>query len=286
LQSGKSGNGFAFEIPNTKLIYFEPNTSTANYLNDSFTLEFDFLYENNDAGFGITYPLPNQILSYGRYNGLGPEHRYGKDHTDTIDMHYNTPSPEKLDAWGAYPTFFDKTQWHHFACANYKNEVKGYLDQYRLVNFQKSKFHPHNFALQFYGPIKIKNFRLATGKKTSSFNKLLTDKKFVTHAIHFDVNKTEIKTESLAFIMQLAQFLKANPAVMLEIDGHTDSDGDAAANRQLSQARADEVRKQLITAGIDPERLTAKGFGASKPIQPNDTPKGKAENRRVEFVKR
>ena len=133
--------------------------------------------------------------------------------------------------------------------------------------------------------MKYKKIRLATGKEINPLEKILTEEKLVTHAIHFDVNKSTIKEESMGFITQLAQFLKANPTVVLEIDGHTDSDGDATANMTLSQARADEVRNQLKALGIEGHRLVARGFGAIKPIKPNTTPEGKAENRRVEFIK-
>ncbi len=127
--------------------------------------------------------------------------------------------------------------------------------------------------------------RVATGNEFRTFDKILIEKKFVTHAINFDVNKSTIKPQSIEFITQLAQFLKANPSVKLEIDGQTDSDGDAAANLKLSQERANEVKKQLVIAGIIGNRLTTRGFGASKPIKPNTTEKGKADNRRVEFIK-
>ena len=130
-----------------------------------------------------------------------------------------------------------------------------------------------------------KKFILATNE-TTNFNQLLTDNKFVTHAILFDINKSSIKQESLDFIKQLAIWLKKNTMIKLEIDGHTDNDGSATANIILSQNRADEVKKQLIVSGIDATRLTTKGYGATKPIKPNTTPEDKAENRRVEFVKK
>ena len=79
--------------------------------------------------------------------------------------------------------------------------------------------------------------------------------------------------------------MKGNEAVKLEVGGHTDSDGDAARNQSLSQARAEAVRKVLADQGIDGARLTAKGYGSTKPIAKNDSPEGKANNRRVEFTK-
>jgi outer membrane protein OmpA-like peptidoglycan-associated protein len=90
----------------------------------------------------------------------------------------------------------------------------------------------------------------------------------------------------MGFINQLVKFLQENAAVKLEIDGHTDSDGDEAANLKLSQDRADAVKKQLVVLGIDALRLTCKGFGKTKPVDNNTTPEGKANNRRVEFVKK
>jgi outer membrane protein OmpA-like peptidoglycan-associated protein len=147
------------------------------------------------------------------------------------------------------------------------------------------KFSPYAVALGCVAPVKFKHFRITTGEDNNPFEKILTEKKFITHAINFDAGKSTIKPESMALITQLAQFLDTNPTVKLEIDGHTDSDGDANTNLQLSQARADEVKKQLVAMGIDSNRLATKGFGASKPLQPNTTPEAKANNRRVEFIK-
>ena len=80
--------------------------------------------------------------------------------------------------------------------------------------------------------------------------------------------------------------MKEHPELKFEVGGHTDSDGDDALNMKLSQDRAAAVREKLISMGIDPGRLTSHGYGETKPISPNTTPEGKANNRRVELLKK
>ena len=83
----------------------------------------------------------------------------------------------------------------------------------------------------------------------------------------------------------IVKVMQDNPDLKFEVDGHTDNSGTPAHNLVLSQQRADAVKAQLIVMGIDASRLTSKGFGDTKPIADNATPDGKANNRRVEFVK-
>ncbi len=135
-------------------------------------------------------------------------------------------------------------------------------------------------------PLIFTNVRVARGGGMNMLGRLLTDGRFATHAITFDINKSTIKNESMGFINQMVKFLNENPTVKLEIGGHTDSDGEEAANQKLSLARAESVRSLLSDLGIDSGRLTTKGFGESKPMNGNETPEGKANNRRVEFVKK
>ena len=119
--------------------------------------------------------------------------------------------------------------------------------------------------------------------KYNDLDILFADSAFATHAIHFDNNKTEIKKESYIFLNELTQWLKSKPSVRIEISGHTDNVGNATANIKLSQARADAVKNYLIAEGIEATRLSAKGYGAGKPIETNTTEEGRAINRRVEF---
>ncbi|MEN3046765.1 MAG: OmpA family protein [Candidatus Hydrothermales bacterium] len=102
--------------------------------------------------------------------------------------------------------------------------------------------------------------------------------------IYFDTGKATIKPESYPILDRVAEFLKANPNAVIEIQGHTDSVGSDSYNLTLSQARAEAVRNYLINFhNIDPSKLIAKGYGETMPIADNLTREGRAMNRRVEF---
>jgi outer membrane protein OmpA-like peptidoglycan-associated protein len=89
----------------------------------------------------------------------------------------------------------------------------------------------------------------------------------------------------MGVINTIYQLMKEHPELRFSIEGHTDSDGDDSFNQKLSEQRAETVLNALLQMGIDGSRLTSKGWGESKPLSDNSTPEGKANNRRVEFVK-
>jgi outer membrane protein OmpA-like peptidoglycan-associated protein len=107
------------------------------------------------------------------------------------------------------------------------------------------------------------------------------------HNILFDTGKATLKPESAAALAPVGELLKNDAALKLEIQGHTDNVGQAAANLKLSQDRAAAVRTYLVqTFGIPAARLTTAGFGDTKPVVPNTAESGRAQNRRMELVKK
>jgi OmpA-OmpF porin, OOP family len=120
------------------------------------------------------------------------------------------------------------------------------------------------------------------------FGRVIMSKgRYVTHGIHFDTDSDVLKAESAPVIKSIARALTANPDLSLQIEGHTDSVGVAAHNLDLSKRRAEAVRTALATQfGVDGGRLTCAGLGSTKPIAPNRTEAGRAQNRRVEFVRK
>ena len=101
--------------------------------------------------------------------------------------------------------------------------------------------------------------------------------------IFFDLGKFDLKPESTIELDNIFQLLKENPTLRIQISGHTDNIGKAADNMTLSNNRAQAVVKYLVSKGIEPARLTFKGFGATKPVADNTTDAGRAQNRRTEL---
>lgn len=126
------------------------------------------------------------------------------------------------------------------------------------------------------------------GTKVDEFGcpirKIQVGKTYVFEGVQFEVNKADLKASALPVLDEVADALKAEPAIKVLINGHTDGTGKRDYNIDLSQRRAETVKKYLVSKGIAAERLTATGYGPDRPIASNDTKEGRAQNRRVEFV--
>ena len=158
------------------------------------------------------------------------------------------------------------------------------VNQIKLPDMSPPVVNVGNAKEQAY--VGFRNIRIA--ESTPDFGQVIASSgRFVTHGILFDTDSDHIKPESAAVIQEVARGLKQNPGLKVEIDGHTDATGAPAHNMDLSKRRAEAVKNVLVSQfGIDAARLTTAGFGSTKPIDSNNTPQGKAQNRRVEFVRK
>jgi OmpA-OmpF porin, OOP family len=169
--------------------------------------------------------------------------------------------------------------------------MKVYFGEQRVANVPNAVFprsdtlyvsvawaHPDRPILM--GPIHI-----ASGG-ADLYSRLERDGRVATQGILFDVNSDVIRPESAPTLAEIATMLRQHPELRIAIEGHTDSDGEAAFNQQLSERRAAAVKRYLVESyEIDGSRLESAGFGESRPVASNDTPEGKQENRRVELVR-
>jgi outer membrane protein OmpA-like peptidoglycan-associated protein len=181
----------------------------------------------------------------------------------------------------------------HVAVWRTRERVRVYVDDQKVWDVSKAVVPTAQFnAIVFTvpdvspeGQYFVTHVRLAVGAPDTR-NRLITQGRWVTHGIRFDVNSDRIRGESYGTLKEVAGVLRENAELRVRIVGHTDSDGDDASNLVLSRRRAESVKAMLVSEfGIDAARMEADGRGESQPVASNDTATGKANNRRVEFVK-
>jgi outer membrane protein OmpA-like peptidoglycan-associated protein len=129
------------------------------------------------------------------------------------------------------------------------------------------------------GPVQQLSSYLADRSTTDT-----TPKRFVFSDLNFETGSAALRADSQATVDSLLAVLEAYPSVQVSLEGHTDSTGDAAANKALSEQRAEAVKQTLVNGGIAPERVDAQGFGQERPLADNNTEAGRATNRRLEVV--
>ena len=179
----------------------------------------------------------------------------------------------------------EKGSWKHISLAFTRGKLKAYMDDTRLINIPHLEGNPTGITIKAGTEgIYIKNIRIAKGG-VKYYKRVLTDGKIIVNGIKFDVNKATLKPESMGPINKIYSLMQKNPDLNFSIEGHTDADGSEEFNLELSKKRGKAVMDKLISMGISASRLKYDGFGESKAIGDNSTPEGKANNRRVEFVK-
>jgi outer membrane protein OmpA-like peptidoglycan-associated protein len=274
---------------------FYPETGKA--FPENFTFEFDLVttFENDPGCFEIDL---YQILPDQAIDGLVPGTGGGALKLDPYNLSvFNW----KEGSYGEISNSIDnefhrlhKNKKVRVSVSVQKQRMRMYLDATKI--FDIPRFFPAGIAIdrirfalwgcevEGYQPF-ISNFRIAAGAPDMR-NKLVTEGKLVTRGITFDSGSDRIKAESNGTLKEIAAVLKENPSMRIKITGHTDSDGDDASNMTLSKKRAEAVKAALSGQfGIETARMETDGKGESQAVSPNTTPEGKANNRRVEFVK-
>lgn len=255
--------------------------STEDYLPEEFTVEFDCFFEKE------VYSQRYYVNFYAK----GKQSRA----LNTLIVYVAGLNYGNGDISGKYPEAVafnidhKNERWRHIAISFNRRALKVYMDDARVLNIPNISENPTGLTLGTVshkeGKYFIKNIKIAKGA-VPLYDKVLTEGKFITTGITFDVNKATIKPESSGTIGYVFKMMQDNPEWNFAVEGHTDSDGSDAFNLTLSEARAKAVVGRLIEMGIPESRLTYKGLGESMPLVGNDTPEGKAKNRRVEFIKK
>ncbi|KQC00149.1 OmpA family protein [Pedobacter sp. Hv1] len=184
----------------------------------------------------------------------------------------------------------------HVSIMRQQQRVKIYFDEKKVFDLPQGLALEPNYYLRFGSFVQdegdsettkmyVSNLRYAVGKPDMR-NKLLTEGKLVTRGILFDSGSAVIQPQSAGVLKEIAAVLNENPQLKVKIVGHTDSDGDNAKNLQLSEQRAMAIKTALVNDfNVNEDRLTAEGKGETQPSDVNTTAAGKANNRRVEFIK-
>ncbi len=183
---------------------------------------------------------------------------------------------------------------HHIAVAVNKQRFRLWINEQKMVDVPRllpAGVQMQGIKLGLRGTdinkesIYLSNFKIAEGG-VDLRRKLLSDGKISTNGILFNTGSATIQPQSMGIIRQIYQVLQQESSLRLKIVGHTDSDGKDDTNLALSKKRAAAVKNALVSIyNVAPNRLETDGKGASEPVGDNNTVDGKAQNRRVEFIK-
>jgi OmpA-OmpF porin, OOP family len=220
--------------------------------------------------------------------------RYNENDGRNVEYGFKDPVGSK----GDFPLTSYVNKVLHVSMAINKTRIRVYLDQTKLIDLPRAltpemrrNFYLSNVSL-IPAPelgLLVSNIRIAAADidaRSLLIKDLMEKGKAVTSDILFDVNKDIIKKESFSIIDQFGEALQKNSSLKIRIVGHTDADGAAAYNLELSKKRAAAVKEYLmINHSIDASRIATDGKGSTQPVAENNSDAGKAKNRRVEFIK-
>lgn len=259
---------------------------------ENVTIEFD-VFTTDDVDFKTTFYSEEQydLNAYGVPGEAGSEVTFTNGTVEFSSYSTDESNSGKEILSSNEQFLIPVNRLTHVAIWIQKSRYRLYLATNKVFDIPKGVFQNYVYnRFRFEtsnspSDVLISNFKIAVGTPDTR-NQLTTTGRFSTTGILFDVNSDKIKPESHACIKEIAQILKENSGIKIKVVGHTDSDGDAAKNIELSKRRAESVKKYLGSVfGVDTTMITTDGKGESEPLSDNKTPEGKAQNRRVEFIK-
>lgn len=254
--------------------------SNEDYLPEVFTIEFDVWFEKRSSTANRYYISFKDVKNQYRSSDFNDRLVVYPNGLEFLNTDKRYPGTEAYN-WSEEPI----GQWRHISIAYTKGKFKAYMNDTRLINIPHLEKNPWGLTINGANDkMYLKNIRIAKGG-VKYYDRVLSDGKIIVNGIRFDINKATIKPESNGAINEIFQLMQKQTELNFSVEGHTDSDGDEALNQSLSEARAKSVMDRLISMGISANRLKSAGWGESKPIGENGTAEGKANNRRVEFVK-
>ena len=277
------------------------------YLPEEFTIEYDFYYwptSSVPGNDGIGLNDMKMILAVTKDRSDFPGEGYDSgDLTAFVLKHGVCDTKEHGYTFngnkeGGFDYSFKKG-WNHVALSFNKRALKVYFNDKRVVNLPRVNqptWLCFQVPFEYINLTFIRNVVIAKGavalydrneQSMTAVEKAIAETgKFVTNNILFETGKATLKSESMAEIQKVADYMKKNPSVRFEVQGHTDNQGSDAVNDPLSQQRAEAVVKALEGLGVDGFNLRAVGKGSHEPVADNKTEAGRAKNRRVEFIKK
>ncbi|WP_195438513.1 OmpA family protein [Parabacteroides goldsteinii] len=262
-----------------------------NYLPEKYTIEMDLWivyldYDNPETR--SSYELHFYDTNSRQIAMIEINNRIGAS-GDKVNMGWEYRSTSGQSVKGDSRPIINFSGWQHVSISFNQRAFKLYLNGERIINIPNMtqaatfRLRDRNINSVCWGGT-ITNIRIAKGA-VPLYDRMMSDGKFITYGITFDVGKSTIKPESMGEINRIVTLMKENPDLKFSVEGHTDSTGNEASNQTLSEARSKAIVDKLIELGIATDRLTASGKGQSSPIADNGTDEGRAKNRRVEFVK-
>ena len=294
-----NGNAEIANVGGENVIYFaEGHTQIVplmenpkNYLPDVFTIELDVYISDSHTSYD---QIDDRTYSryWFRFNDSGNNYDVWEfdlyDFGESVNYNLRKPDGSRVDGGQKTNHLVTLNSWNHIAFSFNKRAFKAYINGTRVANVpnvvQPNWFLIQRHSYDHHTRCYIKNVRIAQGA-VPLYDRMMSDGKFITYGITFDVGKSTIKPESMGEINRIVQLMTENPDLKFSVEGHTDSTGNPASNQTLSEQRSQAIVAKLVELGIAQDRLTAVGKGQNSPIADNSTDEGKAKNRRVEFVK-